>query len=360
MALGDEPVPPHIERYLAHLTATAIEHSPVPSERLITLMTADVGQTPSQVIYAENTLELHRYEPDEQAHETPILVVYALVNRPYILDLQPNRSVIQTLLDAGFPVYLVDWGEPTRLDTSLGLTDYVCRYVDNCVDAVCADAGVDKTHLLGYCMGGTLATMYATQFQDRVETLSLMATPVVVDDSGGILEDWVEYYDPAVPAETYGNVPAWLLAVQFAMMEPVENLVTKYVHFHENADDESFLEMFARMERWTWDGVDVAGRVFTEFIEDIYRENRLIDGEVTLNGDPVDPADIEVPLLQIVGEYDHIVPPASSAPLNDAVGTEDERFVEFPAGHIGISVSERAHADLWPTVCDWLAERSPE
>jgi polyhydroxyalkanoate synthase len=360
MALGDGPLSPHIERYLAHLTAVAIEHSAVPPEELVTLMTADVGQTPSDVIYEENTLELHRYDPEEQVHETPILVVYALVNRPYILDLQPDRSVVQELLDAGFSVYLVDWGEPTLLDTSLGLDDYVCRYVDNCVDAVCADAGVDRTHLLGYCMGGTLATMYTTQFQDRVETLSLMATPIVVDDSGGILEDWVEYYDPAVPAATYGNVPAWLLAVQFAMMEPVENLVAKYVNFLENVDDESFVEMFARMERWTWDGVDVAGRVFVEFIEDIYRENHLIDGEVALDGDPVDPADIEVPVLQIVGEYDHIVPPASSAPLNDAVGTDDERFIEFPAGHIGISVSGGAHADLWPTVCAWLAERSPE
>jgi polyhydroxyalkanoate synthase len=351
-------MPPHIQEYLAHLAATAIEHTSVAPDRLTTLLTADVGHTSSDVIYEENTLELHRYEPPEQTHETPICIVYALVNRPYILDLQPDRSVIQALLDAGFTVYLVDWGEPSRLDTSLGLDDYVCRYIDNCVDAVCADAGVEQTHLLGYCMGGTLSTMYTARFQERVRTLSLMATPVVVDETAGLLEQWVQYYDPQTVANTYGNVPADLLAVQFALMEPVENLLTKYVTFFENIDDEEFVEMFARMERWTWDGVDVAGRVFVEFIEDIYRNNRLIDGEMTLAGESVDPEDIDVPLLQIVGEHDHIVPPASSRPLNDAVASDDERIIEFPAGHIGISVSGSAHTDLWPTVCSWLGERS--
>ncbi|WP_267162681.1 class III poly(R)-hydroxyalkanoic acid synthase subunit PhaC [Halovenus salina] len=352
-----EDLPAHLRQRLAHLAARAIEQGPLPEDRLTTLFSPDVGHTDSKMIYEENKLELHYYEPAEKRHETPICLVYALVNRPYILDLQPDRSVIGQLLDAGFEVYLIDWGEPSRLDTTLGLEDYVCRYLDNCVSVITDRSTVDSVHLLGYCMGGSLALMYTARFQQQVRTLSLMATPVVFDDTGGLLERWAQFYDPEVVAETYGNVPAELLAAQFAMMEPVENLLTKYVQFFEKLDDEAFVEMFARMERWTWDGVDVAGQAFTEFVDDVYRNNDLIAGEITLCGECVDPADVDVPLLQIVGQYDHIVPPASSEVLNDVVASEDERLITFSAGHIGISVSERAHEQLWPEVCRWLAQR---
>jgi len=345
-------------RYVLEMAADAVETADVGMERLVTLLTAEVGATPSEVVYGENKLELHRYEPETVEHGTPIFVVYALVNRPYILDLQPDRSVVRRLLEAGFEVYLVDWGEPSRLDSSLGLADYVCRYVDNCVDAICEESGVDDVHLLGYCMGGTLSVMYTALFEERVRTLGLMATPVVLDDTGGILERWARHYDPAVTAETFGNLPAELLALEFALMDPVENTLGKYVTLLENIDDEEFLATFARMEQWIWDGVDVAGEAFREFVTEVYLRNNLIEGGVTLGGDRVDVAAIDVPLLQVVGTHDHIVPPESSKPLNERVASEDERIVEFDAGHIGVSVSSRAHDELWPEVRAWYAERS--
>ena len=352
-----EDAPERVHRRLAHLGARAVEQGLAP-EHVTTMLTADVGQTPSEVVYEENKLELHHYEPEEKRYETPLFIVYALVNRPYILDLQPDRSVVGQFLDAGFEVFLVDWGEPSALDTSLGLEDYVCRYLDNCVEAICERAGVEQVHLLGYCMGGSLTIMYTSCFAERVRTLSLMATPIVFDGTGGLLERWANVFDPVTVAETYGNVPAELLASQFAMMEPVENLLAKYVRFFERLDDDEFVEMFARMERWTWDGVDVAGDVFAEFVDDVYRNNRLVDGDISLCGERVDPTEIDVPLLQIVGEYDHIVPPESSRVLDDIIASKDECLVEFPAGHIGISVSGRAHEELWPDVCAWLGDRS--
>ncbi len=344
---------------LFRLAMEASERAVIAPDRLATLLTADVGQTESEIVYRENKLELHRYEPETKRHDTPIFIVYALVNRPYILDLQPDRSVIRRLLEAGYEVYLIDWGEPSRLDSSLGLDDYVCRYLDNTVSVACERSAVDSVHLLGYCMGGSLATMYTALFQSRVQTLSVMATPVIFNETGGLLERWATYYDPSTVIETYGNAPAELLAVQFAMMEPVANLVTKYVGFYDNLDDEEFVENFARMELWTWDGVDVAGRAFREFVEEVYKQNKLVNGEMVLDGRRVDPETIDVPLLQIVGEYDHIVPPESSKPLNDVVGSEDEQIIEFPRGHIGISVSTKAHEELWPAVTSWYAERGP-
>ena len=327
----------------------------VAPDRLETLLTAEVGHTPSEVVYEENTLELHHYEPDERRHETPVLVVYALVNRPYILDLQPDRSVVRRLLEGGFDVYLLDWGEPTRLDAILGMGDYVGRYLDNALDATCEHAGVKTVHLLGYCMGGTMALMHTAIEGERVRTLGLMATPVAFEGTGGILERWATYFDPEVAAETLGNMPAELLSVEFSLMDPVDQYVTKYVQLYENIEDDAFVENFARMERWIWDGVDVAGAAFAEFVGEVYKDNNLVAGEYALDGRPVHLEDIEVPLLTVVGEYDHIVPPESSRPVVDLVGSEDTRLVEFPRGHIGISVSGKAHDQLWPTVCEWYA-----
>jgi polyhydroxyalkanoate synthase len=346
-----------MQRHALAVAAEAVRKASVGPEQLGRLLTARVGHTDSDVVYTENKLELHRYEPDDRRFETPVLVVYALVNRPYILDLQPDRSVVRRLLEAGFVVYLVDWGEPSRLDRALGMADYVDRYVDNCVDAVCEAAGVGDVHVLGYCMGGTMSVVYAATHPERVRTLTLLATPVAVDGTGGVLERWASHVDPETLVGTLGNVPAELLAVQFAMMDPVENFVTKYVHLYENIEDDEFVENFARMERWIWNGVDVAGAVFREFVTDIYQENRLVRGEYVLDGRRVDLDEVGMPVQQVVGEYDHIVPPESSRPLNDAVGTDDERIVEFAAGHIGISVSSRAHETLWPDVCEWLADR---
>ena len=343
---------------LVELAAELVEKTDVGLDRMVALLTADVAHTDSEVVYEENKLELHRYDPGERAHGTPILIVYALVNRPYILDLQPDRSVVRRLLDAGFEVYLIRWGNPSRLDTSLGLADYVCRYLDNCVGAVCEDAGVEDVHLLGYCMGGTMSIMYTALFEERVRTLGLMATPIAFEGTGGVLERWATHYDPEVAVETYGNLPAELLAVGFSMMEPVENYVTKYIRLYENIEDEAFVENFARMEQWIWDGVDLAGQAYREFVSEVYKQNQLVEDAVALDGRRVVLGDIEVPVLQIVGQYDHIVPAASSTPFNDLVGSEDERLIEFPAGHVGISVSSTAHDRLWPDVCEWYGDRS--
>jgi polyhydroxyalkanoate synthase len=338
--------------------AEAIERAGATPEQLARLLSAESGHTEGETVYTENKLALRRHEPAKRRHETPVFVVYALVNRPTILDLQPDRSVVRRLLEAGFVVYLIDWGEPTRLDQSLTMADYVGRYTDNCVAAACADAGVEDLHVLGYCMGGTMSVLYAATHPHRVRTLTLLTTPVAFDGTGGILELWASQLDPETVVETLGNVPAELLAVTFAMMDPVENFLGKYVRLSEDIEDDAFVENFARMERWVWDGVDVAGAAYREFVGDLYRENRLIEGTYHLGDRPVDLAAVDLPLQQVLGEYDHIVPPESSRPLNDAVASEDERVVEFPVGHVGVSVSSRAHEKLWPDVCDWLAERS--
>ncbi|MFP8952499.1 class III poly(R)-hydroxyalkanoic acid synthase subunit PhaC [Natrialbaceae archaeon A-arb3/5] len=349
------------QRQAWEATADLADKSRVAPERSETIDEIEVGHTPSEVVYEENKLELLHYEPKtEDQRDIPILIVYALINKPYILDLQPDRSVVQTLLEAGFDVYLIDWGEPSKLDRSLGLEDYVTRYIDNCVDVVRERSGQDEITLLGYCMGGTMSAMYASLFPEKVKNLAMMAAGLCFAGDGGVLELWgaEEYYDPEAVTETFDNVPADFLDVGFALMDPVANNVTKYVRFYDNVEDEEFVENFARMERWLDEGIDVAGRAYEEFIRDIYQENALYENELHLGGEHVDLANIEMPVLQIVAEYDHLIPPAASKPFNEAIPSDDTEILEHPTGHIGMSVSSRSHAELWPQVCDWLAARS--
>jgi polyhydroxyalkanoate synthase len=343
--------------------AEVVEKVPAVPDAAETMEDVEVGTTPSEVVYEENKLELLHYEPiAETTHDVPILIVYALVNRPYILDLQAERSVVRRLLEAGFDVYLIDWGEPTLLDHSLTLADYVDRYIDNSVDVVRDRAGVDEVSLLGYCMGGTMSAMYAALHPEKVRNLALMAAGLHFEETGGVLETWGddEYFDPEAVADTYGNVPATFLDVGFALMDPVENYVSKYVQFFEHLDDEDFVENFARMERWLDDGVDIAGSTFVQFIEEVYQQNALYENELHLADQHVDLGNIDMPLLQIVAEYDHLVPPAASKPFNEVVPSEDTEIIEYPTGHIGMSVSSKSHADggLWDDVTDWFAERS--
>ena len=346
----------------------AADSASVADERLELMESVEVGQTPSEVVYEENKLELLHYdaeaagiEVDEEEKESvPILIVYALINRPYILDLQEERSVVRRLLEGGHDVYLIDWNEPSRLDQHLTLDDYVNRYIDNCVDVVRERTGEDAINLLGYCMGGTMSVMYTALHKEKVNTLGLMAAGLCFDQTGGVLEEWGarEYYDPADVTDTFGNVPAEMLDVGFALMDPVENYVSKYIRFAENIENEDFVENFGRMEKWLGDGIDVAGETYVQFLEDIYQENKLYKNELEIGGKHVDIENIDMPVLQLMGEYDHLVPAAASKPFNEVIPSDDTEIMEFSTGHIGLSVSSSTHANLWPDVAEWYAERN--
>ena len=341
--------------------AEAVEKGTVAPDRAETMGEVEIASTPSEVVYEENKLELRHYEArtDEQ-HDVPILIVYALINKPTILDLQPDRSVVRTLLEQGFDVYLIDWNEPSLMDANLTLEDYVDRYMDNCVDVVRERSGQESINVLGYCMGGTMSVMYAALHPEKVRNLGLMAAGLCFAGDGGLLELWgdEEHYSPEKVVETFHNAPADFLDAGFALMEPVENLVGKYARLYDNLEDEEFVENFARMERWVSDGIDVSGTTYQQFLEEIYQENKLARNELYLGEQHIDLGRIEMPILQIVGEYDHLIPPEASTSFNDLVASEDTTAIEFPTGHIGLSVSSRSHEQLWPEVCEWYAERS--
>ncbi len=322
-----------------------------------------VGATPTQTVYQEDKLRLLRYESDvEKRHRTPLVVAFALVNRPYILDLRPGKSVVHHFIDRGFDVYNIDWGVPEPSDKHLSLEDYVLRYMDHVVDQVRERTGCDQINLLGYCMGGSMSAMYTALRPEKIKNLILMAAPVDWSTQESLLSVWTDpkYFDVDKMLDTYGNAPAEWLQSSFMMLKPVQNLFEKYIGFYENMENEKFLEDFFAMETWLNDNIPVAGETFRQFVKLCFHRNLLIKGELEIGKERVDLGRITCPVLNLTAQHDHLVPCGQSLPFNDAVGSKDRKSINFPAGHIGLAVGSKAHRDLWPKVYEWLADRSDE
>lgn len=320
----------------------------------------EVGTSPHEVIFTENKLKLLHYRPmAKKTHPVPLIMIFALVNRPYILDLKPGRSVVEVLLNKGIDVYLIDWGAPGDEDKNLGLDHYINRYIKQVVRKVKKDSGSDKVSILGYCMGGSMSAMYTSLYPEDVQNLILM-TAGIDYKTEGTLNLWGDKpnFDVDKFVEAYGNVPPEFLQAGFLFMKPVQNLISKYVNFYENVDNEAFVENFLAMEKWLNDNIAVAGEVFREFVKYLYQENQLAENRLRINGKLIDLKKIKCPVLNLIAEHDHLVPPASSLVFNELISSNDKKTIVYPTGHIGLSVSSRSLKGLWPEVADWLIERS--
>ena len=320
-----------------------------------------IGVTPYDVLYEEGSLSLLRFRSDYPIRQKePVLICFSLINRPYVLDLQPDRSVIRQLLQHGLNVYMIDWGVPTEDDHTLRLHDYVCRLMKNVVDFICESSDSTKVSLLGYCMGGTMAALYTSLYQQQIRNLILLAAPIDFGGDESLLNIWTrkEYFDVDGLIDAFGNCPGSLLQLCFRQTKPVQNYVEKYINFCEKKDDDAFLENFFSMERWANDNIPVAGETFREFVKMFYQRNLLVQGKLRLNGIPIDLAMINCPLLMITADRDHLVPPCSTLVAKNHVASTETAEMNIWAGHMGLAVSSKAHRHLWPDAAAWIAAHS--
>jgi polyhydroxyalkanoate synthase len=320
-----------------------------------------VGTTQHDVVFTSGSRRLLRYRRQTRAvHSPPVLFCYALINRPYILDLQPGKSVVQRYLDQGFDVYLVDWGVPTQADCGLTLDDYVNRFLGEIVEFILREHSTDALHLLGYCMGGTIATLYTALNPRRVETLTLLAAPIDFGSPRSLLNVWTKrkYFDVDAFIDANGNCPAWFLQLCFLYTKPIQNLLEKNITFYEQMEDARFLTNYFAMERWVNDNIPVAGETFREFVKKLYQNDELVQGQFHLGDRRVDLGNISCPLLLLTAENDHLVPPNSTNGIQPHVRSRDIKAMTIDAGHVGLVVSGKAHKTFWPESTRWLAERS--
>ncbi|ALG67125.1 class III poly(R)-hydroxyalkanoic acid synthase subunit PhaC [Beggiatoa leptomitoformis] len=315
----------------------------------------DIGSTPKEAVYKEDNLVLYRYKPIvDNPNPIPLLIIYALVNRPYMLDLQANRSTIRGLLETGQDVYLIDWGYPDEADRYLTLEDYIHGYIHRCVKTLCKRHGINKVNVLGVCQGGTLSVCYSALYPQKVKNLITMVTPIDFHTPDNLLSHWLEKIDVDLLVDTMGNIPGELLNWTFLSMKPFRLTGQKYLEMVDSLHNTEAAKNFLRMEKWIFDSPDQAGEAFRQFTKWFFQQNALINNKLIIGEKRVDLQNITMPILNIYATEDHIVPPKAAIALKKLVKSTDYQELALKAGHIGIYVSERVQKTMPNTIGSWL------
>ncbi|HEY5717967.1 MAG TPA: class III poly(R)-hydroxyalkanoic acid synthase subunit PhaC [Motiliproteus sp.] len=326
-------------------------------QTLSRIRAVDVGTTPNQVLYRQDKLQLRYYPPATPSCKTPLLIVYALVNRPYILDLQPDRSLIRALTQRGIPVYLIDWGYPDQADRYLDLDDYLNDYLDNCVEQVKQHAANSKVNLLGVCQGGVLSLCYSCLHPAKVKNLITLVTPVDFHTCDNVLAALARQIDAQQVLDTYGNFPGPMLTRAYNSLMPMRLGLHKELNLPQQLSNHSNALNYLRMERWINDCPDLTGAGFKEFLEKFFSANALVKGGLEIGGQQVDLHRIKQPLLNLFASKDHLVPPSASRALATLTHSSDYSEKEYPGGHIGVFVGRQAQTVLPEDITAWLQQR---
>lgn len=335
-------------------------------KNLASLMTRPrppVGSTPADVVHRENKWRLLHYRANPNApkkYDTPILLVPSLINRHYVMDLLPGKSMAEDLVKMGHDVYCIDWGTPGDEDRFVTFDDVCDKYLGRAIRKVAGTSPRNKTHVLGYCLGGTLSVVHAAARPEHVASLLLLAAPVAFAEAGPMAV-WTRspQFKVSDIVDGFGNVPWQLMQGAFHMLRPTLNLA-KAVGVIDRAANDEFLDGFLAIETWGNDNVSFPGACYEEYIERLYRADALMNDTMTLSALPAKLSNLKMPICCVVFGHDNIVPKESAAVLLDRVSSEDKTRLDLPGGHVGAVVSKAAQRGLWPKMSAFWAARDAE
>ncbi len=326
---------------------------------LASMLSPKVGQTPRTLIWTKNKTQLYRYDRPAQVpvqYRTPLLIVYALINKPYILDLISQRSFIGYMVNRGIDIFLLDWGIPGPEDQHLRFDDLVMEYLPQVVQQVLKASGEERLHMLGYCIGGILATLYAAMHLDApLSSMILLATPVDFSNAG-VLGTWLNprSFDVDKLVDAMGSIPPAFIFAGARLL----SLVGATAMIEEFATDEQASSVWQAISLWALDGVPFPGEAFRQLVKDFYQGNKLINDQLTLASKPVHLSNITIPILNVSAQEDHLIPPSQIKPLFKKVSSTEKELVIVPGSHFALAIGQQAVRNLWPRELDWLARHS--
>ncbi len=321
----------------------------------------ETGLTPKDIVWRKNKTKLYRYANHRgYKYRTPILLLYTFVNKPYLLDLTPEMSLVRHLVDSGFDVYLLDWGIFEWEDRELKFGDIIYDYIARAVRKVCQFSNTEELSILGAGPGGTLASIYAALFpKPLIKNMALLNSPI--DYSGSSLYDvWLgaEGFDVDKVTDTFGLIPKDFLMNGFKMIRPVNSYIGNYTRLWRNLDQGKPIDAWKSLNKWQNDNTNFPGEMYRQMLKDFYGENKLVKDELVIKGRIVKLSEINCPLLVISGSKNHLVSTEQAKGILEHVSSTDKTYREFPLGHVGIFFGQMAKKEVFPTVSDWLAERS--
>lgn len=350
-----------VERAL-RFPVNALEYANI----LLTTDDAVVGVTPKEVVWTHRETTLYRYRSSNRRYRVPVLLVFALINRPDIFDLRPGSSLVEFLLEEGFDVFLVDWGYPDEEDAEMGLDEFVCDELDWAVRETLRAAGAEELTLMGWCIGATLCAMYCGLDREgyspeRAPVKNLVELTMPIDGRQSGYAKWVgdEDFDVERVAELYGSLPGGAIDFANKMLKPVTNFWTTYRRLWDGVQEGSARrEAYQTMAKWVGDNPPFPGKAWAQWIELMYRDAGLLRGRVRLRDRLVDLRRIDQSVLVITAGADHIAPRPGTMPFFDLISSRDVEHLAKPGGHIGLVAGSAARNELWPEISEWLADRS--
>jgi polyhydroxyalkanoate synthase len=318
-----------------------------------------LGQSPKDVVWRSGRSELWHYRGVGNPSGPPLLLVFSLVSRSYICDLSPGNSFVEGLLEAGFDLYLLDWGVPDERDANNRLEDYADDYIPAAIRRVQELSGARRVDLFGYCFGGVLTLLHAAHHPDSpLHSLTVMATPVDFQQMGQLVEVvGSDAVDLDTVLDDNGNVPAGIIRQVFRSLTPTYE-ITQYVNLWERLWSDEYVAAYQAITSWSADHIPFPGAAARQTVEMLLKENAMVTDRLVVGGDRVNLSDITVPFLTVRANRDHIVPAPASAPLIDLVGSPDKDELVLDAGHMGLIVGKTAHKTTIPTIIDFLKKRS--
>jgi polyhydroxyalkanoate synthase subunit PhaC len=318
----------------------------------------ELATTPKELVWQMDKVKMYRYiRTTPPKHNIPVLVSFAMMNRHDVLDLQPDRSLMAKLLEEGLDIYIMDWGYPTRADRYLTMEDYIFGYMDGAIDYVRNAHGVNKIHKMSICQAGLFSVIYASLFSHKLQSLTTYVAPFDFTDANcNMLYKWTKYVDVDTMVERMGTIQADVLNGAFGMLKPSAD-IAKYFGVMEMLDNEDKLMNFLRMEKWKADTPNIAGALFAKYIKDLFRDNKLINGNFYLGDKHIDLKNMTVPFLNVYATEDNIIPNKSTIAIMDKIGSKDKQLYAFPGGHIGVFVGAKSQKELAPSVAKWVMSK---
>lgn len=313
-------------------------------------------RTQAEVIAEAGSIQLLLYKSEKKTSSLPMFFIPSFINRYYVLDLLPEKSLLQFYLNSGFDVYLLNWGEPEEEDKHLSLETFFDVHLDYLISVLKKNAKAEQFHILGQCLGGHIGLIYSLLKPVDVASLTLITTPVDFDH-GGKLTDWARHKSLNLDqfVEASGNTPWLWMQVGFLGMKPVQ-MLTKYKKLFDRRHDSQFKRSFLALETWSFDNITVRGQFFLTLIQQFYQDNSWLNAGFEFCKKNLKISDLKVPVAVLNAEDDHIVPLDSTLHQDQVPLVQDFKKWNCRGGHIGALIGGYSQQNVWPEMLKWIQQ----
>ena len=302
--------------------------------------------TPGRVVFRNHLIELIQYAPQtESVYKQPILMLPAWIMKYYILDLSPNNSMVNWLVQQGHTVFIASWRNPDAADRNLGMDDYYRLGAMAAIDFISDQLPKAKIHLMGYCLGGTLATITAAAMANkgdhRLQSLTLLASQADFTEAGELMlfitESEIAYLKNMMWDKGY--LDGKQMAGTFQMLHSNELIWSRMIHDYMMDKRRGAIDLLA----WNADATRMPYKMHSEYLEKLFLHNDFVQGRFTVEGNQIAPDDIKLPIFAVSTEEDHVAPWRSVHKIHLITPCEDITFVLTSGGHNAGIVSEPGH-----------------